>query len=181
MTPLVFDCTCFVQDLSPGLDKLSPRFIKCVFVGYYRTQKGYQCYNPSIRKYLVSADVIFFESVPYSQVPITISETILLSSTVLLPTSASTVSSLVSPIETQNPPATKPVRNFKYVYTHRPKVSSFEPIPANPSLVDGPPPPPSASPYDFDMFIALQKCKRSFTDYPISNFISYDHLNPTFL
>ena len=39
-------CICFVQDLSPGLDKLSPRSIKCVFVGHSRTQKEYRCYSP---------------------------------------------------------------------------------------------------------------------------------------
>jgi len=50
---------CFVQNLSPSLDKLSPRSIKYVFVRYSRT------YNPSTKKYYVSADVIFFESVPY--------------------------------------------------------------------------------------------------------------------
>jgi len=61
----VFACTCFVQDLSPGLNKLSPRSIKCVFVGYSRTQKGYRCYSPSTKKYFVSVDVTFFESVCY--------------------------------------------------------------------------------------------------------------------
>ena len=39
MTPHVLGCTCFVQDLSPALDKLSLKYIKCVFVGYSRTQK----------------------------------------------------------------------------------------------------------------------------------------------
>jgi len=34
MAPRVFSCTCFVQDSSPGLDKLSLQSIKCVFVGY---------------------------------------------------------------------------------------------------------------------------------------------------
>ena len=47
VTPHVIGCTCFVQDLSPGLDKLSLRSIKCVIVGYSRTQKGYRCYNLS--------------------------------------------------------------------------------------------------------------------------------------
>ena len=61
MTPCVFECTCFVQDLSPGLDKLSPRSIKYVFIGYFRTKKGYMCYTLSTRKYLVSTDVTFFE------------------------------------------------------------------------------------------------------------------------
>jgi len=51
MTSRVFDYTCFVQDLSPRLDKLSPRCIKYVFIGYSKTQKIYQCYNSSTRKY----------------------------------------------------------------------------------------------------------------------------------
>ena len=70
MTPLVFGYTCFVQDISPRLDKLSLRFIKRVFVGYFRTQKGYRCYNPSTKKYFVSADVTFFESVLYFSPPV---------------------------------------------------------------------------------------------------------------
>ena len=45
MAPRVFGCTCFVQDFSPGLDKLSPRSIKCIFVGYFRTKKGYRYYS----------------------------------------------------------------------------------------------------------------------------------------
>ena len=60
MTLRVFCCTCFVQDLSPELDELSPRSIKRVFVRYSNTQKGYQYYNPSTRKYFVPADVTFF-------------------------------------------------------------------------------------------------------------------------
>ena len=37
MTLSVFECTCFIQDLSPELEKLSLRSIKRVFVGYSRT------------------------------------------------------------------------------------------------------------------------------------------------
>ena len=135
MTPRVFGCTCFVQDLSLGLDKLSSRSIKCVFVGYSRTQKGYWCYNPSTRKYLVSADIIFFESIPYfsPQVPVTIFETVPLSLFVPLATPASTISSPVPPVETPEPPTSKLFRDFRYVYTHRPKVSASELVPTNPS------------------------------------------------
>jgi len=61
----VFGCTCFVQDLSPDLDKLSSRSIKYVFIGYSKTQKEYRCYSPSNKKHFVSADVTFFESIPY--------------------------------------------------------------------------------------------------------------------
>ena len=61
----VFLGVCFVQDLHPDLDKLSPRSVKCVFIGYSRTQKKYRCYDSVTRKYHTSADVTFFESTPY--------------------------------------------------------------------------------------------------------------------
>lgn len=41
LLPRVFGYTCFVQDLTLSLDKLFPRTIKCVFVGYFKIQKGY--------------------------------------------------------------------------------------------------------------------------------------------
>ena len=46
-------------------NKLSPRALKCVFIGYSRTQKGYKCFHPTSHKFYVSADVTFFESTPY--------------------------------------------------------------------------------------------------------------------
>ena len=60
VSPRVFGCTCFVHDLSPGLDKFSARAIKCVFLGYSRLQKVYKCYSPTTRRYYMSADVTFF-------------------------------------------------------------------------------------------------------------------------
>ena len=107
---------------------------------------------------------------------LTVSETIPPSLSVPLPTPASTVSSPVLPAETKDPPASKPVR---YVCTHRLKVPASEPIPAIPSPVDGSIP-PSASPSNLDVSIALRKGKRSCTDHLIFNFISYDNLNLTF-
>ena len=72
----------FVQDLSPGLDKLSLRFIKCIFVGYSRTQKGYRCFHPPTRRYFVSVDVTFFEFIHYSDVSPTLVECVPVSSVV---------------------------------------------------------------------------------------------------
>ena len=129
----------------------------------------------------MSADVTFFESVLYfsTQVPVTISETVPPSMSVPLSTPTDTASLLVSPAKTTDPLASKLVRDFRYVYTHRPKVPSFKPVLANPSPVDCPSSPPSASPFDLDTLIALQKGKWPCTDHIISNFVSYD-LNPTF-
>ena len=140
------------------------------------------CYNPSTRNYLVSVDVTFFASVPYffTQDPITISESVPPSLSLPLSTPVDADSLSVPPVETTDPPTSKPVQDFRYVYTHRPKVPASEPVPANPSLVDDPPPAPSSFSFDLDIPIALRRGKRSCTDHSISNFISYDHLNPTF-
>ena len=54
----VFRCTCFVHDLSPERDKLSPKYIKYVFLGYSRQQN---CYSPTLHKFFAS-NVTFFES-----------------------------------------------------------------------------------------------------------------------
>ena len=69
LTSRVFGCVAFVHVLDPGRDKLSPRSRKCIFLGYFRTQKGYHCYSPESRRYFVSADVTFFESTPFFSSP----------------------------------------------------------------------------------------------------------------
>ena len=74
---------------------------------------------------------------------------------VTLSTHASTVALPVPPSETTDPPASKPVRYFRYIYTHRPKVPASEPIPTNPSPVDCPLLLLSVSPSDLDILIAL--------------------------
>ena len=61
----VFGCVCFVRDNRPTVEKLDPRAVKCVFVGYYATQKGYVCWSPRERRLFVSMDVTFRESEPY--------------------------------------------------------------------------------------------------------------------
>jgi len=92
----------------------------------------------------VSVDVTFFELVSYfsTQVPLTSSETVPPSLYVPLPTPASTISWPVPPVETTDSPASKPVRDFRYVYTHHPKVPASEFILAISSPVDGPTTPP---------------------------------------
>ena len=66
VSPRICSCTCFVHDVSPGLEKLSAKAIKCVFLGYFRLQKGYHCYSPRTKQYYKSADVTFEETPTFS-------------------------------------------------------------------------------------------------------------------
>lgn len=45
LTLKIFGCTAFVHE-HKNVGKLEPRAIKCVFVGYSPTQKGYKCFDP---------------------------------------------------------------------------------------------------------------------------------------
>jgi len=46
----VFGCSCFVHLPSSQHDKLDSRAIKCIFLGYSQTQKGYKRYDPSLKQ-----------------------------------------------------------------------------------------------------------------------------------
>jgi hypothetical protein len=48
----VFDCVCFMKDHRPSVGKLDPEAVKCIFIGYSSTQKGYKCWDPVGRKFL---------------------------------------------------------------------------------------------------------------------------------
>jgi hypothetical protein len=67
IAPRIFGSTCFVRDVRPHVTKLDPKSLKCIFLGYFRLQKGYRCYCPSLNKYLISADVTFLKVTPYFQ------------------------------------------------------------------------------------------------------------------
>ena len=57
----IFGCECYVHLYPNQTDKLSPKAIKCVFIGYSNVQKGYKCYFPSKKRIIVSCDVTFNE------------------------------------------------------------------------------------------------------------------------
>jgi hypothetical protein len=65
VSPKVFGCVCFVHDYRNNVGKLDPRAVKCVFVGYSPTQKGYRCWCPSEHRFFVSLYVTFRENEPY--------------------------------------------------------------------------------------------------------------------
>ena len=60
-----FGCTAFVHVHSHDRGELDPRAIKCLFLGYAATKKGYRCFDPVNRKLYISKDVTFFEQQPY--------------------------------------------------------------------------------------------------------------------
>ncbi|CAI7883139.1 unnamed protein product [Closterium sp. NIES-54] len=59
----VWGSRAFVRDLSA--DKLFPRAVPCVFLGFPPDAPGWQFYHPTSRRVLSSQDVTFDESVPY--------------------------------------------------------------------------------------------------------------------
>ncbi|CAI7895123.1 unnamed protein product [Closterium sp. NIES-53] len=59
----VWGSRAFVRDLSA--DKLSPRAVPCVFLGFPHDAPGWRFYHPTSRRVLSSQDVTFDESVPY--------------------------------------------------------------------------------------------------------------------
>ena len=65
LSPKNFGCTVFVHVHDHNRGKLDPRAIKCIFLGFSPTQKGFKCFNPSSGKFFVSMDVTFFETKPF--------------------------------------------------------------------------------------------------------------------
>ena len=61
----VFGCVCYVHNPKHKQNKWNAKALKCVFLGYSNTQKGYKVYHPLTRKYIVSKDVLFEEKLFY--------------------------------------------------------------------------------------------------------------------
>ena len=57
----IFGCVAYVHNPVHKKNKWSTKALKCVFLGYSNTQKGFKIYHPITRKYMVSKDVIFDE------------------------------------------------------------------------------------------------------------------------
>ena len=61
----IFGCVAYVHNPTYKKNKWSHKALKCVFLGYSTTQKGYKVYHPITRKYIVSKDVLFDEKTLY--------------------------------------------------------------------------------------------------------------------
>jgi len=61
LKPKIFGCISFVHVHGNERGKLDPRAVKCVFLGYSTTQKGYKCFHPPSKRFFVSRYVTFNE------------------------------------------------------------------------------------------------------------------------
>ena len=62
LQPWVFGCSVFVHIPKHERTKLSPCAIKCVFVGYGNSQKGYRCFDPKTNRMFTTINCDFLET-----------------------------------------------------------------------------------------------------------------------
>lgn len=153
MNPQEFGCVCHVRDHRLGLSKLDPHSLRCIFLGYPRSQKGYMCYHPLSHRMFSCTDVSFMEFTPYN-------------SAIVSSTSDS------SPIQVSSPPASSPIHMVTTV-TASPSIPIIPPLKVYSKCLPLPTPsnddrpakgvPPSArtislpTEFDLDLSVALRK------------------------
>ena len=69
LIPKIFECVPFMHVHIPNKGKLDPSAVKCIFMEYSSTQKGYKCCHPPSKKFFILADVTFNESKSYFSTP----------------------------------------------------------------------------------------------------------------
>ncbi|CAH9077886.1 unnamed protein product [Cuscuta epithymum] len=64
----VFGCLCYAHNKDRNGDKFASRGVKCVFLGYAYSQKGWKVFDLENQRHFISRDVRFFESnFPFKQ------------------------------------------------------------------------------------------------------------------
>ena len=66
LPPKIYGCYSFVHVHNHNLrSKHDPKTLKCIFLGYSHTQKGYKCYHPPNKRKCITMDVTFIGNKPY--------------------------------------------------------------------------------------------------------------------
>lgn len=58
----IFGSTCYAHILDEHRNKLHPRDIKGIFIGFPMDKKGYKVFVPSLKKIIMTWDVVFIET-----------------------------------------------------------------------------------------------------------------------
>ncbi|CAH9074461.1 unnamed protein product [Cuscuta epithymum] len=58
----VFGCLCYARETQKIGDKFAPRGVRCVFLGYAYSQKGWKVYDLQGQRHFISRDVKFIEN-----------------------------------------------------------------------------------------------------------------------
>lgn len=205
LPPKVFGCLCFVHNCSPGSTKLEPRSVRCIFLGYSPTQKGYKCYDPKTGKKFCLKDVTFMESESYysqlttnnplsaenqtsSSCPQPMAESQLLSGDFCPPSSECLLSPSMSHAmvqESLDNPLLNQSEKPMLTYTRR-KVGNTEPSLTHPAheAAESTDPETASSENsahagsDLDQPIAVRKGTRTCVKYPIQGSVSYSRISP---
>ncbi|KAK8951871.1 hypothetical protein KSP39_PZI004884 [Platanthera zijinensis] len=176
LPPRIFGSLCFVHVHSPHRDKLDARSIRCVFVGYSSTTKGYRCYHPPTRRYYCTVDVTFREGESYfdsRQGEMTSIDTELIDSP--LPIVAYPTIPPPAPIPSPAPVPLTSAPPILHTYSRRPttvgQVQAVDALPVPVTVSD----PDSED----ELHIPLARLigKKGSTKHPIANYIHYDHLS----
>ena len=161
---------CFVHNHNPHRTKLDPRSLRGIFLDYFRTQKGYKYFYPSIGKYILSADVNWRFSHLFL---LCVEDDYLFYQETSINSGKSTYENITSKnlLRFQDLIQTYRCRTTRHVLIPTSVPSSTQQssktIAAQLSVT---------STFD-DLPIALQKEKRNCTQHPITNFVSYSHLS----
>ncbi|RVX16318.1 Retrovirus-related Pol polyprotein from transposon TNT 1-94 [Vitis vinifera] len=191
LTPRVFGCTTFVHVHSQHRDKLDPRAIKYVFLGYSSTKKGYNCYNPSTIKFYISADVTFTENKPFFP-----KSSLQWEISMMEDSPCESFEPLDIPHVSTHASVTHNFPQFPKVYLREKAILEQKQVqesnsdPRNEITVRSDPPlytQPSETSIDstdnleLDLLIAVRKGTRECTNrplYPLSHYVSLKHLSP---
>ena len=157
----VFGCVCFALNCRIPRDKLDPRALRCIFIGYSSTQKGYRCYYPPSRRFFITKDATFDESMPYYPSPTTSSShpspsvptSDSLDFLILPPPPLSPQSS--PPSSSDSPPPPAPISELP---PPPPAPLSAPPSPSPASLFEPPQPPTSSEPLASTSPSSLPRC-----------------------
>ena len=153
----------FVHIPTPGQDKLSAKATKCVFLSYYRLQKGYRCYSPDINRYFIYADVTFFENSSFFSSATRPHVSDVLSIPLVLPS-----------LDFPSPP-TDVVTQPLQVYIRRPRPPTRRLVESSSMPPSSPAPIPQPSD---DLPIAIRKGTCStYNSHPVYNFLSFHRLS----